>query len=218
MSEKRKADVVTDKMRQRLLTNRNGKIATDQWLDLVTEPLVVLLLLAVPAAIILGPGFTAFFISLRLPFILLIVLLVLGFPLVSRARRYARAPIHFEILYAESDPRAPLKFWKPQRFERQDGQIVSFHKRLAPFMFFRPGAPYLIYFLEDPRGYVLLSVAPVDHPDAQSWYPTKFFERRHSYRAAPDSTPQPPNEQPAGESAQDAPPAASQRSSAPRKH
>lgn len=178
MTQKRKADIVTDKMRERLINNRDGRIATDQWLDLVIDPLVTLLLLVIPAAIILGPRFTAFVVSLPLPIILLLVLLAVGTPLFLRARRYARAPVHFEILVAEDNPRGPLLFWQPQRFETKEGQIIQFYKRLSPFMYFRPGYPYMVYYLEDPGGYVLLSVAPTDHPDADRWYPTKFFERR----------------------------------------
>lgn len=182
MSQKRKADIVTDKMRERLMSNRDGRIATDQWLDLVIDPLVTLLLLVVPAAIILGPRFTAFVVSLQLPIILLLALVAVGVPLFLRARRYARAPLHFDILTAEENPRGPLLFWRPQQFETQDGEIVRFYKRLSPFMYFRPGYPYMVYFLEEPGGNILLSVAPTDHPDAEKWYPTKFFERRQARR------------------------------------
>jgi hypothetical protein len=178
MAEKRKADIVTDKMRARLMQNRDGRIATDQWLDLITEPMVILLLLVAPAAVILGPNFFLFPLSLELPFLILIILLVFGIPILFRARRYARAPIHFDVLYAEDHPRAALIFWKPQTFITEDGKAVRFYKRLAPFMVFRPAHPYLVYYLEDPGGYILLSVAPADHADADQWRPTKFFERR----------------------------------------
>lgn len=180
---KRKADIVTDKMRQRLLANRNGEIATDQWLDLVTEPLVILLLLVAPAAVILAPRFVWLGLSLRLPLIIALVLLALAVPLFMRARRYARARVHFDILYADERLHAPLLFWKPQRFEAKDGRALEFHRRLAPYMFYRPGYPYLVYYLEEPRGLVLLSVAPADHPDAERWYPTRFFERRNARRS-----------------------------------
>ncbi len=180
---KRKADTVTDSMRQRLQTNRDGRIATDQWLDLVTEPLVTLLLLLTPAILILGPRFR-FFLTLPLPIIVVLALAALLVPLLLRARRYARAPIHFDVLYAEDNPRPPWRFWRPQAFEMKDGGTVRFYKRLAPFMYFRPGYPYLVYYLEDGGGYVLLSVAPADHADAEKWYPSKFFELRRSRRIA----------------------------------
>jgi len=182
---KRKADIISDEMRQRLLANRDGRIATDQWLDLVTEPLVILLLLVVPLAVILAPRFAFFALSLRLPLILLVVLIALGLPTLIRARRYARARIHFDVLYADERRHAPLLFWKPQRFETKDGRIVEFSRRLAPYMFYRPGYPYLVYYIEEPRGLVLLSVAPADHPDAESWYPTKFcFAQRRARRSS----------------------------------
>jgi hypothetical protein len=175
---KRKADVVSDAMRQRLETNRNGEIATDQWLDLVTEPLVALLL-AVPAAlVVLGPRFSMFAVTLRMPVLLLLGALAIIVPLVLRARRYARARIRFAVLNADQNVAAPLMFWRPQRFETQDGKPVRFNKRLAPHMFYRPGYPYLVYYIEDKGSNVLLSVAPADHADAEKWRPTRFFEMR----------------------------------------
>lgn len=185
MSEKRKTDVVSEQMRQRLMSNRDGRIATDQWLDLVTEPLVILLLLVVPAAVILGPRFIWFAVSLPIPVILLLALLAIAVPLFIRARRYARAPVLFDVMYADINPVAPLMFWRPQTFETKDGRKIRFRRRLAPYMFYRPGYPYLVYYLEDTSGPVLLSVAPADHPDAERWYPTKFYERRTRAKGRP---------------------------------
>ena len=167
-------------MRQRLESNRNGVIATDQWLDLVTEPLVVLLLVLAPALVVLGPRFTMFAVTLRMPVLLILGLLALVTPIVLRARRYARARIKFAVLNADQNVAAPLMFWRPQRFETKNGQPVRFSKRLSPPMYFRPGSPYLVYYLEDKGSNVLLSVAPADHADAEKWRPTKFFELRQS--------------------------------------
>jgi hypothetical protein len=180
---KRKADIVSDAMRQRLASNRNGVIATDQWLDLVTEPLVVLLLVVAPAMVVLGPRFSAFAVSLRLPFLLLLGFLAIVVPILLRARRYARAPIHFDVLYADQNIVAPLMFWRKQRFETKSGEPISFSKRLSPPMFFRPGYAYLVYYLEDGDQNVMLSVAPADHADAEHWMPTKSFEMRQRRRA-----------------------------------
>jgi hypothetical protein len=166
-----------------LRTNRDGRIATDQWLDLVTEPLVILLLVVAPALIILGPRFSMFAVTLRVPILLLLGLLLLVLPIVLRARRYARAPIKFDVMYADHNPAAPLMFWRAQRFETKDGGEMRFGKRLSPPMYFRPGSPYLVYYLEDGDTNVLLSVAPADHADAEKWYPTKFFELRQRRRA-----------------------------------
>lgn len=179
---KRKADIVNKAMRQRLQSNRNGVIATDQWLDLVTEPLVVLLLVVAPAMVILGPRFTAFAFSLRFPIVLLLALLAIVVPILIRARRYARAPIYFDVMYADENLAAPLMFWRPQRFETKAGETKRFTKRLSPPMYFRPGYPYLVYYLEDKGGSVLLSVAPADHADAEKWYPTRSFELRQQRR------------------------------------
>lgn len=181
---KRKADVINDAMRQRLMTNRDGKIATDQWLDLVTEPLVVLLLVVAPALVILGPRFAMFgAVALRLPLLLLIGAVAVVVPLLLRARRYARAPLHFEVMYADEKVTAPLFFWRPRRFESKSGEVKLFHKRLSPPMYYRPGYPYLVYYIEDNDTNILLSVAPADHPEADKWYPTRFFELRRRHRA-----------------------------------
>ncbi len=180
---KRKADTINTAMRQRLESNRNGVISTDQWLDLVTEPLVVLLLVLGPALVVLGPRFTMFAVTLRYPVLLLIGLLALVVPILLRARRYARARIRFAILNADQNVAAPLMFWRAQRFQTGEGKPIRFSKRLSPPMYFRPGSPYLVYYLEDKGGNVLLSVAPADHADADKWHPTRFYEMRQQRRA-----------------------------------
>jgi hypothetical protein len=42
-----------------------------------------------------------------------------------------------------------------------------------------PNEPYLIYYLEERGKKILLSYAPSNHPQAQFWYPTPAFRRRH---------------------------------------
>ena len=55
-------------------------------------------------------------------------------------------------------------------------------RKLAPRLPLVIDAEYLIYFLDEPDGKVLLSVAPADHEDAEAWLPTKGFEARHHRR------------------------------------
>jgi hypothetical protein len=167
---KRKRDQVTEPMRNRLMANRDGRMYRDQWLDIVTDPLVTLLLLLAPALLVLV--------------LLLVMLALLVVPVAFRARHYARAPVHFEVLYGDANPRPPWMFWRPQVFYTGDGQPVRFGRRLAPFMFVRPEQAYLVYYLRDTSGNVLLSLAPADHPDAERWQPSKFFESRFTRRTA----------------------------------
>jgi hypothetical protein len=182
MTESRKADTVTPKMRAHLLSNRDGKIARDQWLDLTGEPVVAVLLLVVPAAIIFGPRLAMFVMSLDWPLLVLLVLLGIVSPLVVRAFRYRRAPVHFAVLYGASNPTASLMFWRAPQFQTKNGKAIRFYKRLTTLMVVRPGQAYLVYYVEEKRGKVLLSAAPANHPDAQAWYPSEAFEARRGRR------------------------------------
>ncbi len=175
-------DEISQDMRNRLLTNRHGKLTSDQWKDMVTEPLTVLLLLLTPAIIILGPRITG--LIARGWFVLLLgILLVVVVPLVFRARRYSRAPIYFEHLYAGDNPTSVLLFWRPQILFTEAGNERRFTKRLAPSLSLRPNRGYLVYYLQDANQTVLLSMAPADHPDAQYWQPSTTFHERFARRA-----------------------------------
>lgn len=181
--ENSKSDVVSPEMRARLARNRDGLLTKDQWLDVVTEPLVTLLVLLAPAALLFGPRLASF--SLRGGFLLLLVVLaVLGVPVFFRARRYARAAVNFGVLQAGSAPASFLLFWKPQTLYTDDGKPMRFNRRLAPFMPLRRDQAYLVYYLDDKDGLVLLSSAPCNHPDAPTWYPSNSFKSRFARRTA----------------------------------
>lgn len=174
----RTQDNVSAQMRSRLLTNRHGKLTTDQWKDIVTEPLITLLLLLTPAIVILGPSL--FLLTLRIFFVLLVVVaIIVMIPMVFRARRYARAPIYFERLYAGDHPTRRLFFWRPQVLYTEEGEALRFTKRLAPFLPLRPNHAYVTYYLREADQHVLLSLAPADHPEAEKWQPsTTFYDRQ----------------------------------------
>jgi hypothetical protein len=175
-------DEVSQDMRSRLLTNRHGRLTSDQWKDMVTEPLAVLLLLMVPIVLILGPRLTV--IVARGWLILLAVgLLVVVIPTLLRARRYSRAPIYFERLYAGDNPVSILLFWRPQILFTEDGEERRFRRRLAPPMRLRPNRAYLVYYLQDNQQPVLLSMAPADHPAIDQWQPSAAFHERFARRA-----------------------------------
>ncbi len=175
---KLKRDPVVPEMRHRLLANREGKLTPGQWLDLINQPLIILLLLT-------AVGFVLFseymlFILRRAWWIVLPVLVILVFiPVLTRAYRYARAPVHFARLYAGAQP-----LWgvKTQVFRTEAKQPVRFPRRLAPRMSLQMDVEYLVYYLEDAQGRVLLSAAPADHQDAEHWLPTKQFQARQERR------------------------------------
>lgn len=176
--EKRKRDPVVSAMRERLMTNRDGRLTPGQWGDLIVQPLIVLVLLGGMGLAVFGPRMIAL---LRFWWIIvpLLLLLVIA-PVAARAYRYARAPVQFARLHAG------VQAWglrKPQVFYTEGDEPVLFRQRLAPRLPLKIDAEYLVYFLDEPRGKVLLSIAPADHEDAEHWLPTKGFEARQGRRA-----------------------------------
>ncbi|MBZ0304212.1 MAG: hypothetical protein K8J31_31040 [Anaerolineae bacterium] len=174
-------DEVSSEMRARLISNRNGKLTVDQWKDMVTEPLTILLLLLAPLVIVMGPRLAAF--SIRGWIIVLLVgTTLLSVPLIFRAWRYARAAIHFEKLYAGDHPSPAVLFWRPCVLYTDKGTEVRFTKRLAPVVALRPNHAYIVYYLRDSGQHVLLSLAPAEHPDAERWQPSPAFHERFARR------------------------------------
>jgi hypothetical protein len=179
---KPKREVVSKEMRARLLTNRHGKLTTDQWKDMVTEPIIKLLLLMVPAVLLLGP--LAISMTARVLWVVgLAVLIVMVIPLVFRARRYARAPVHFATLYAGGNPLTPWLFWQADVLYTQSGEAIRFGKRLAPFTILKPDEAYNVYYLREANVNVLLSLAPADHQDSDLWQPSESFQARQAQRS-----------------------------------
>src|SRR5664279_803091 len=159
--EKRKRDPVVPEMRKRLLANREGRLMTGQWLDLIVQPLVILGLLTAAAFVVFGDDMVALLADIWwivLPLIALFILL----PVTTRAYRYARTPIHFARLRAGVQPWWGV--WKPLVFYTETDEPVIFRRRLAPRPLLKIDGEYLVYFLDEPQGKVLLSAAPSDHP------------------------------------------------------
>lgn len=168
-------------MRARLLVNRHGKLTTDQWKDMVTEPLATLTLLFIPGAVILGPRLGAFIWG-GFMMVTLAAIIALAVSLLLRARRYARAPVHFAILRAGDHIPPFWAYWRPTVLYAENGNATRFHKRLAPYTRLQRGQQYLVYFLQEDQANVLLSIAPADHPDADLWQPSAQFQSRLNRR------------------------------------
>lgn len=171
-----KSDDITPEMRRRLITNRNGKLTSDQWMDLTTEPLVGLLLLLPPLILLFGSRVAIF--KLAFWIVILLGLAALVAPAIFRARRYARAPVYFDTFYARSGAAPFWKFWRPPVLFTASGEERRFARRLAPYFPLRAGQPYHVYFLTDSEESTLLSIAPANHPDAGQWQPTEAFAVR----------------------------------------
>ncbi len=176
--EKPKRDPVTAEMRQRLLINRDGRLTPGQWGELIVQPLVVVVLLSGFALAAFGPRLVPL---LRFWWLILLLLgLLVLTPALLRAYRYARAPVHFARLAAGVQPWRGLR--KPMIFYDETDEEVKFPQRLAPRLPLVIDAEYIVYYLEEPQGKVLLSAAPADHEDAEAWLPTKNFEARQHRR------------------------------------
>ncbi|MBZ0295798.1 MAG: hypothetical protein K8L99_24785 [Anaerolineae bacterium] len=179
---KTKRNYIPPEMQARLRVNRDGKMTTDQWKDMVTEPLVILMLLMVPIVIFFGPRLIA--LSARgLIYVFFVVILVIGVPMLLRARRYARSPVRFDRLFSGSVPQPSWMSWRPTILYTSTGEPVKFKRRLAPYMALEPNSPYLVYYLNEPKENVLLSMAPAEHEKIEQWQPTKSFELRQAQRS-----------------------------------
>lgn len=175
-------DRVSEPMRARLLMNRHGTLTTEQWKDMVFAPLVSLLLVLAPGIVVLGPRLGALVWG-GFGLAALFGLAAVGVMLALRARRYARAPVHFAVMQGVQ-ARPFWLFWRPVILRGEDGTLVRFSKQLAPHTPVRPGTDYLVYYLRDGDAHVLLSLAPADHPDAELWRPSPAFEVRFNRRQA----------------------------------
>lgn len=180
MAQDDKHDLVVPEMRDRLHVNRTGKLTSSQWVDVVTQPLVTLLALMIPASFIL---LRWLFIARVGIWAAVLVVLILTATTIFRAYRYARAPLYFDHLTARNGAAPFWQFWKPVELHKDDGTVMIFRKRLSPPPRIQSGRRYLVYYLREDPDYVLLSIAPSDHPDAPQWQPTATFDGRFKRRA-----------------------------------
>ena len=177
---KSKKDVVVSEMRARLLANRNGKMTPGQWLDMVLYPVMTLMVVMIPLSVVLLP--VLFRIALRLWTVGPILLLVFAYVFISRAYRYARAPIHFATLTPRRTTLPVRLFWKSITLYDEDGSGLKFGKWLAPRPSLKGDQAYIVYYLKDQDSHIVLSLAPANHPDVKLWQPTNLFEQRMARR------------------------------------
>lgn len=180
MNTKRRDDIVPE-MRERLLSNRSGKLTGGQWLDIVLQPLGAVLVLMLPFGLILIPRLGL--LLTRGWLFLLIILGVSALTVAFRAYRYARAPVYFELLRAQVDAPPVWMFWRPLTLHGKDGEVLRFSKRLSPRPLVKADRDYIAYFLRDHEEPVLLSIAPADHPRAEDFQPNKMFYSRLARRS-----------------------------------
>lgn len=168
---------VTEEMRRLIASNREGKLTSDQWLAAVFEPITPLLLILTPLIVVLAAR------SGRTGVLFGLLLGVAGtaWLAVTRMVRYARLPLHYSVMTAVRDYRSTRLYGAPD-FDN-NGEPVVFKRRYTPKFMMTKGTRYGVYWLLDGNNApVLLSLSPINHPNALSWKPTMDFEARRARR------------------------------------
>lgn len=156
-------------LRKDLERNREGRLSTRQWLQLITEPLTTLLLLAVPLILLVG--------RYGLAGRLIVLALVVGFVLTMgmRALLYARVKLSYRVLYAEG-LHARWKFWRKTTLTSKTGDSVRFDHRLSDRVKLKPDQALHVYYAETGGRRILLSMAPKRHAESALAEPSINFE------------------------------------------
>lgn len=181
----RKRQELSRMIHEWLKSNRNGRLTSDQWLNLVMEPLLPMVLLAIPLVVFMlfSPASRMFSFARYSRYAMPVFLVAMFVMLLLRARRYAVLPIFYDVCYAGEG-----KSWVVSRFSRQlivyaaDGEPVTFNRFVAQPPHLESNMPYIMYYLDEPDRCTLLSFAPAEHPDAQNWQPTDDFRKRQLKR------------------------------------
>ncbi|MDE2638038.1 MAG: hypothetical protein OXI30_16860 [Chloroflexota bacterium] len=153
-----------------LKRNREGRLSSRQWLQLITEPLTTLLLLSVPLILIAGRYGPAG----RLIVLALIGAFVLT--MAMRALRFARVKLCYRVLYANAtQPR--WKLWRKSTLASKSGESIRFDHRLSGRLKVEPDQALHAYYIEAGGRRILLTAVPRRHPDAELAEPSTHFER-----------------------------------------
>ncbi len=151
--------------------NREGRLSSRQWLELITEPLTSLLLLSVPMVLLLGRyGMAGRF---------LVIALIVGFliTVAMRAVRFARIKLCYRVLYPE-EIHARWRFWKKTTLASKSGESVRFDKRIASKVKLQPDHGMCVYYFDFGKRRVLVSMISEGHPKADIAEPSDVFVHR----------------------------------------
>ncbi len=174
---------VVPEMRERLLMNRSGKLTSNQWFDIVTQPFIGLLVFFVPLSFILLPRMITVFVRGGwLAF--LVAFGILAGSALFRAIRYARMPINVGEFTATAQSASIWTMGRPVKLMDDGKQMVRFRRRLAPRPLLQQDKRYLVYYLQDHKELVLLSLVGLDHPKINLYQPDSFFQTRFRQRTA----------------------------------
>ncbi len=173
---------VVPEMRKRLMQNRYGKLTPGQWVDMILQPLGAVFAVLIPLGFLLLPRFIALIVRGGWVLTLGLIAVVLAVA-VFRAVRYARLPLHCAEMQSVNGTPALWIFWQSPMLEDDDEKRWQFRRRLSPRPMLEREQRYLVYYLIDHDEPILLSIAPVDHPDADLWQPTRTFEAKRKRKS-----------------------------------
>ncbi len=161
---------LTREARNDLKRNREGKLSSRQWLQLITEPLTTLLLLSVPLVLLVA--------RYGLAGRVIVLVLLAGFALTigMRALLFVRVKLTYRVLYAEGLP-ARWKFWRKTTLTSKSGDEIRFEHRLAERLKLKPDQALHAYYVEAGGRRILLSMLPQRHSQADLAQPSDNFER-----------------------------------------
>jgi hypothetical protein len=159
---------LSEDIKKDLERNRNGRLSTRQWIELITEPLTTLLLLSVPLILIsgrYGPAGRLFVLAIVLGFVVMIVM---------RAIRFSRVKLHYRILYVEHlYPR--WQVWRNTKLMTKSGKPIQFNHQLSHKQPLQKDQALMVYYIEVGDRRVLVSCLPQKHPKASSAIPASLF-------------------------------------------
>ena len=150
--------------------NREGRLSSRQWMQLITEPLTTLMLLSVPLILLAGRYGPAGR--------MIVLALVAGFALMMgmRALRFARVKLCYRVLFAEGLQKRWM-FWRKTTLTSRSGETIRFNHRLASKLKVKPDQALHAYYVEAGGRRILLSMIPQRHPLASLAEPSDSFER-----------------------------------------
>ena len=163
-------DKLPRETRNDLKRNREGRLSSRQWLQLITEPLTTLLLLSVPLILIAGrygPAGRLIVFALLGAFVLTMAM---------RALRFARVKLSYRVLYADGS-NSRWKLWRKTTLASKSGESIRFDHRLSGRLNAPLDQALHTYYVEAGGRRILLTAVPKRHPEAELAEPSIHFEQ-----------------------------------------
>jgi len=173
MKRKNKRGYVSRMMQIWLKANSRGKLAYDQWMELVTLPLVPMLLASIPAIILFAFSPVGTLRIIRLArfggvVVFMVLVLIIG-ALIARGMRLSRLPVVQETLYAGAESSLFSRFQNSFVMYTVYGDPITFDTMLRGRPDLLADEPYVVHYLQDEERRTLVSYGIAHHPNAEEW-------------------------------------------------